>query len=125
VRRILFALCMLAFVSCASAPPSLSPAATTAFKKTQVIKAIDLLRDVAIDANAQTPPLVSTATTRKIVEAHRTALLTIRASDSGWAAAVGATLDTLSHDPSFLPEEVSRFAPYFSLIAAVITQVSA
>jgi hypothetical protein len=110
-------------VSCASAPPSLSPVASSAYKKTQVIKVLDLLRDTAIAANAQAPPLVSTATTRKIVEAHKTALLTIQGSDTGWAVAVGVLLAQLSHDPSFLPEEVQRFAPYFEIASQVLKQV--
>jgi hypothetical protein len=123
--RTLIACCCLALslVSCASAPPSLSAAGASAYKKTQVVKVLDLLRDTAIAANAQTPPLVSTATTRKIVEAHKTALLTIQGSDAGWAAAVGVTLTQLSRDPSFLPAELQRLEPYFSIAAQVIKQV--
>jgi hypothetical protein len=120
---LLMALVTMGMQGCASAPPNLSPVATNDYKKTQVIKVIDLVRDAAIDANAQNPPLISTATTRKIVEAHKTALLTIKGSDSGWASAVGVVFAQLSRDPSFLPAEVSRLAPYFAVVAQVLGQV--
>ena len=123
MKRLLLVLCLALASGCASAPASLSPTAQADYKKTQVIKVLDLLRDAAIAANGQTPPLLSTATTRKVVEVHKTALLTIQGSDTGWAAAVGAALAQLSRDPTWLPSEAQKFAPYFTVAAQVIQQV--
>ena len=78
----------LAGSACASAPPLASPVATADFRNTQVIQGLDQLRDIAINANAQNPPLLSTATTRKVVQAHEAALKTIHAMASGWQATV-------------------------------------
>ncbi len=123
--RVLLACCLaLTFVGCASAPPTLGPVAAADYKKTQVIKVLDLLRDAAIDANARTPPLMSTATTRKVVDVHKTALLTIQGSDTGWIGAVTAALQQLSRDPSILPAEAQKLAPYFTVIASVLQQVT-
>lgn len=123
--RVLLVCCCIAlsFVACVHPPPTLGPVAQADYKKTQVIKVLDLLRDAAVDANAQTPPLISTATTRKVVTVHQAALRTIQASDQGWASAVGAALAQLGHDPTILPSEVQKLAPYFTLIASVIQQV--
>jgi hypothetical protein len=123
--RAALAICCLALslVSCVHPPPTLGPVANADYKKTQVIKVLDLIRDAAVDANAQTPPLISTATTRKVVLAHQTALKTIQASDAGWPAAVGAAFGQLGHDPSILPAEAQKLAPYFTLIATVLQQV--
>lgn len=120
MRKLLLLALLCAGCASTAPPKSLSPVGAAAFQKTRAIKVLDLLRDTAIDANAQQPPLISTATTRKVVQAHQLSLQAIQASDSGWAAAVGVTLAKLSHDPSLLPEEVQRLSPYFELAAQVL-----
>jgi hypothetical protein len=120
----LLALILSLSPACASAPPKLSPTATQAFQKTRLIKVLDLLRDTAIDGNAQMPPLFSTPTTKKIVTVHQTALKVIQATDTGWANAVGVALAQLSHDPSLLPTEVQLLAPYFALAADILKGLS-
>lgn len=105
--------------SCAgNAPPNLTPQAQTAFRNTQVIKALDLLRDTAVAANALQPPLVSTDTTRKIVTLHASSLKLIDASSTGWALAVAQSLHELQAQ---LPDaEKSILGPYLSLGAAAL-----
>ena len=59
MRRILslFAVLALLYVpACTNAPPTLTPAGIAAYRGTQAIQSLDLLRDAAIAANALTPP---------------------------------------------------------------------
>lgn len=111
-------------VGCNHAPPTLSPVAQTAFTNTRVIKALDLLRDTAIAANAQTPPVLSTATTRKIVTAHEATLKIINAAGSGWQSAVTAMLTELVRDQALLPAELAVITPYVSMIKTLIAGIA-
>ena len=77
---------------CAKAPPNLTPQATQAWYATQVVKALDLVRDTAVSANALTPPLISTDTTRKVVQYHEDTVSIIQALPSGWQTTVKASL---------------------------------
>ena len=114
-------LCVFLFTGCASAPPQLGPAATAAYHKTQAIKALDLLRDTAIAANAQTPPLVSTADTRQVVLYHQSALRLMDAASAGWPALVRTALDeTLVH---LAPEARQTLQPYVALVQTVLQEV--
>lgn len=110
-------------VGCNHAPPTLSPVAQTAFTNTRVIKALDLLRDTAISANAQTPPVLSTATTRKIVTAHEATLKIINAAGSGWQSAVTQALNELVKDKALLPAELAVITPYVSMIQTLIAGI--
>ena len=118
---------VLAFVlglslSCASAPPNLSPVGSSAFYRTRVVQSLDVIRDLAISANGQVPPVVSKATTTKFVLYHRSALVTIAAAGTGWKAAVVAGLDETQKD---LPaSEASLFKPYVALAKIVLNEVS-
>jgi hypothetical protein len=107
-------------VACTHAPPTLSPVAQQQFNNTRVVKALDLIRDTAIDANAQVPPLMSTNATRIVVTFHRSALVTINASTSGWKATVLQSLDELVKDKALLPTEVQRITPYVALAKTLI-----
>ena len=108
----------LAGSACASAPPLASPVATADFRNTQVIQGLDQLRDIAINANAQNPPLLSTATTRKVVQAHEAALKTIHAMANGWQATVLAGLDGVV--VTLTPSEQAILAPYIALVKTII-----
>lgn len=90
----------LCVTSCAgfTPPPNLNSQGQAAFRNTQAIKVLDLIRDTAIDANAQTPPLVSTTTTRKIVTFHQASIKIIDATTTGWAATVYHNLEDLKKD---------------------------
>jgi len=108
--------------SCASAPPQLSPSGVAAFQARRVVKALDILRDFAIDAEAQTPKVLSTTTTRKVVTYHRSAVSTIGQVPSGWAPTVSQGLLEVQRD---LPAaERARLGPYFSLVSALIAEVT-
>lgn len=112
----------LTLAQCASSPPNLSPAATAAFNNTRIIKSLDLLRDTAIEANAQERPLISEATTRKVVTWHRSTLLIIKATSFGWQATVQTGLEQLI---AGLPAgERALLSPYVGLAKALITEVT-
>lgn len=101
-------------VSCAAnQPPNLTPQAQAAFHNTQAIKMLDLLRDTAIAANALQPPLVSTNTTRRIVQLHESSLKLIDARVAGWQSAVAQSLQELLTD---VPDAEKRIlGPYLAL----------
>lgn len=120
-RFVLIAL-LLVTSACVKAPPTLSPAGIAAFNGTRVVKALDILRDVAVDANAQVPPLLSTATTRKVVTYHESALKTIQAAPSGWVPVVQTGLTEVLKDVP--PVEQRQLAPYVSLVKTLIAEVS-
>ena len=116
------ALLVMATVGCAKAPPSLSPAGTAAFHATRIVRALDLFRDAAISANDQSPPLISTNTTRQIVLYHRSAVTTIGAAPSGWAPVVQTGLAELVKN---LPaHERQQLAPYVVLVQTLIAEVT-
>ncbi len=107
--------------ACASAPPNLSPAAHVAFVNTRAIKGLDILRDFAIDANNQQPPIISTATTRKVVLYHESSVKIIDASGSGWRAAVLTGLDELVKE---IPaSESPKLTPYVILLKTILTEI--
>jgi hypothetical protein len=121
-RTLILLLCLVHAPACVHAPPTLSPAGVTAFNNTRVIKGLDLVRDTAIEANAQIPPLLSTATTRTIVTYHRSAVIVIHGTPNGWQATVLTGLDeTVTH---LTPAEKQLLAPYFTLVKVLIQEVS-
>jgi hypothetical protein len=108
-------------ISCAGSVvsrPALSPAGETAYQARRVVQALDVLRDAATDAEAQTPKLISTANTRKIVDFHESAVKTIGAVPGGWRPTVSAGLTQLQAD--LPPADWSRIAPYVTLVKALI-----
>jgi hypothetical protein len=119
---ILALLALLALDGCAKAPPNLTPAGTQAFHKTRVIKGLDLLRDFAIDGEAQTPKVFSTADTRKVVQYHQSALKIIGSTDTGWQTAVASSLDEVV--ANLEPGSRQKVAPYVALVKTLITAVT-
>lgn len=115
--------------SCAKAPVGLSPSGTAAFHARKVVRALDVLRDFAVDAEAQNPKVLSTQTTRIIVLAHREALRAIEAAPGGWRPVVEKVLETLSCSggpscASPIPEgDRQKILPYLALTRAVIQEV--
>ena len=99
--------------------PQLSPQGVAAYQATQAVKALDILRDAAIGAEAQDPKLLSTEATRKVVLFHRAAVQVIGTTPEGWRPTVTAALDQLQRD--LLPPEWERLEPYLVLIRALIT----
>lgn len=113
---------VLAFAAsdCAKPPPNLTPEATAAFHATRVVKALDLVMDTAIAAEAQTPKVLSTANTRKVVEFHQTAVRTIHAVPNGWKPTVTAALNELQAQ---LGSEYAQIAPYVNLVQTLIASL--
>lgn len=114
-------LILVLLAACAKAPPTLSPAGTAAFQATRVVKALDVLRDVAISANEQSPPLLSTATTRKVVLYHRSAVTVLGTAPEGWREVVGTGLSELHQ--SLSPAEQRQLDPYIRLVQTLIEEV--
>src|SRR6185436_11372225 len=115
-----FVVIALALGGCAKAPPTLSPAGTAAFHGTRVVKALDVLQDFAIAAEAQSPKLLSTDNTRKIVDFVGASAKLIDAAPGGWKPAVVAGLVELEHD--LPPADWNRIAPYVNLIRVLISE---
>jgi hypothetical protein len=107
---------------CAKAPLSLSPAGVTAFQNSQIQKSLDTIRDIAIDANATTPPVLDTATTRKVVTWHQSAITVLHARGAGWVVTLAAGLDELLKN---IPaEERQTLLPYVTLAKTVLIGVT-
>lgn len=120
MRRLVLLVVLSLCLGCASAPPNLSPAGTAAFHGTRVIKALDLLRDTAVDANNLVPPLVSTDTTRKVVTYHKSAITIIHSTPTGWKATVLTGLDALAAQ---LPAtEKAQLGSYLTLAKTLIQE---
>ena len=124
-RSLLAFACVLALLGspggCTHAPPTLSPAGTAAFHATRVVKALDVLQDFAIAAEAQNPKLISTANTRKVIDVVAASVRTIQAAPGGWKPTVLAALAQLERD--VFPAEWARVLPYVSLVRSVIEVV--
>jgi hypothetical protein len=111
----------LALPSCVHAPPTLSQPAQIAFQKTRIIKALDVLRDFAVDGEAATPKAVSTDLARKIVTYHQSTLHIIDAAGTGWKPLVSTGLDEFLSQLS--QAEQTRLRPYVGLIKALLAEV--
>ena len=135
IAPFLAGLLALAFLlsSCTHAPPSLSPEAVVAFHATRVVKVLDVVRDAAIAANDQTPPLVTTRDTRAIVLWHQTAVQVIAVSPDGWKPIVRASIYALTCHPAAGTQQpctpqlplnvVARLYPYIGLALIVMAEV--
>ena len=105
--------------SCTHPPPSLSAAGQLDFNKTRVLKALDLVRDTAIDAEAA--HLIPTDDTRQIVTWHKSAVSVVDVAGTGWKVTVTTTIDqTVSHLSSTAQ---TKLAPYVALLKALIGEV--
>lgn len=112
----------VALHSCAAAPPNLTPASVDDFHKTQAIKALDQIRDIAIAANATTPPQMATASTRLVVSFHEATVKTIQAAGSGWPATIQVAVDNFAK--GLPPADATVIAPYVALIDALLKGLS-
>lgn len=114
-------ICIVLLVGCAKVPPNLTPEATQAFHGTQVVKTLDVMRDAAIAANAQIPPLLSEDVTRKVVLYHQSVVKVIQAAPIGWVPFAQRGLDELLGN--LPPKERALIGPYAALVKAVIGEV--
>ena len=112
--------------SCASAPSLSPPASLSAagrrdFQLTRVVKALDLLRDTAVSAAAQDPPVISFETRQQIVRYHQAAVRTIAVMPSGWPANVVTGLDEVM---ALLPaNEREMLGTYVRFVKAIVSEV--
>lgn len=119
-RLSLIVLCLW-LTACASAPSQLSPIGRSAFYTMRVVRSLDMIRDIAISANAQTPPLLSTAVTRQVVEYHRSTLLTMKQTPEGWKAVAVTGLEQLT--TKLLPDDLKQLKPYLDLTRVLLQEV--
>lgn len=112
------ALLIGSLMACAKPPVDLTPEALVAFRATQAVKVLDVLRDAAIDANATKPPLLSEATTRKVVLYHQATVKITRAAPEGWVPVAKAGLEELERN--LTGAEKDHLVPYVRLVKAVL-----
>jgi hypothetical protein len=125
MKRLLISLVLLSVVSCA--PKAVNGRSTAlltqpgiqALQKTEVVKVLDIIRDTAVDAEAA--KVLSTATTRKIVQAHKSIIDVVRVSGAGWKAVVLASLQQLKQN--LTPDELAIVGPYIDAAASTIQAV--
>jgi hypothetical protein len=120
MNRLIPLLALVLMLGCAKPPPNLTPEATAAFHATRVVKALDLVMDTAIAAEAQTPKVLSTAHTRTVVEFHQMAVRAIHAVPGGWKPTVSAALNELQ---AKLGPEYAQIAPYVNLVKTLIASL--
>lgn len=111
-------------VGCGKPFVTLTPVAQTAFKTTQVIKALDLIRDTAIAGNNTTPPVFSEKTTGQVVTWHRATIIVVNAAQAGWQTATVTALDTLSKQLAAGSAEQAQLVPYITLAKTLLTEVT-
>ena len=115
-------LVLLLFSACAKTPPTVTtPQGITAFQNLQIYKTLDLIRDIAIDANDTEPPILRTDVTRKVVSWHKSALTLIHARAEGWRAVILNGLDGILRTMS--DDERSVFSPYVALLKTIVESV--
>jgi hypothetical protein len=118
ISRMALVALLLFTASCAKAEPQLTPQGVAAYQAKQVVEALDILRDAAVAAEAQDPKLLSTETTRQVVEFHKTAALAAGAYPAGWQQSVAASLARLQ--ASVAPDDYRKIEPYVVLIKALL-----
>jgi hypothetical protein len=120
---------VLAIAACGGNPPpgtdptaGLSAQGRAAYEGTRVVKALDVLRDVAVDAERQSPKLLSTDNTRRVVRYHESAVKAIGAVPSGWQAVVTTGLNELAKEVP--AAEWRQLEPFANLVRTLIAAVA-
>lgn len=117
-RAALALVCLLAVTGCAPPPPNLTPRAEAAWRGTQVIRALDVLRDGAVDLHDQVPAVLDEATTRQVVQWHRAAVEVVHSYPAGAVPMVRVGLAELL---KVLPEAARQLLePYVRLALAIL-----
>jgi hypothetical protein len=125
---LLLAVTLVAMPACGqttSPPPNLSMLSTEgriAYEATRVIVALDVIRDIAVDASNTAPPLLPHATMLRIVAWHKAAITTAHESATGWRAAIRSTMQAAQ--AALTPAEHAQLDPYFTLAQTLLTEVT-
>lgn len=120
VRRVSVLLVLVAVLGvslrCAPPPPNLTPQASVAFQNTEVLKTLDLIRDLAVDG-AHTG-VISRKDALLITDWHTAAIHVLDARNSNYAVQIATGLDQVLAQLS--PPVHQRFAPYLTLLRTVL-----
>lgn len=108
-------------ISCASAPPNLTPAAQTAWNAHEAQKDLDLVRDIAQDASDAMPPVLSVDAARQVTLWHTTAIRLIHDQPAGWRVEILTGLDALR--TNLVPADYAVIAKYVTLARGVLQGV--
>lgn len=103
------------------APSNLTPQVTAKFYATYIIKDIDIIRDFADDASKTTPPVVSAATLKVVVNWHEALVTVVHASPEGWRTSVAAGLDQL--EGLLPPADAAKFKAYIDASRLLIKEL--
>ena len=98
--------------------PNLTPQAQTAYQARRVLDVLRVVKDVAVDAEAQNPKLISTADARTIVNWHESLVKAIDAAPNGTKAVVQASL--LELQPHVSESTWQKISPYVTLLRSVL-----
>lgn len=123
--RVLFAALSIVIALCGSQgcarnmPPSLSAPAQTAWKQHEAQKDLDVVRDIAQDA--QGLGVISVNSARAITIWHRSAITLIHDAPNGWRRLALTSIDELQHD--LPPPDYDRIARYLALVKLAIQEI--
>ncbi len=124
--RYLLALVLVGFMAgCAThanAPVTvnLSPTGLDEYNKTRVIKALDIIRDAAIDG--EKVGVFAHNDTVNIVTFHKSTVQVILASTTGWKPTVQTAVNELVKHLSAAGQ--AKVAPYVPLVTAILLEVN-
>lgn len=125
MRRPIIALVLIVLFSTACArnrPPNLSPDATKAYTSGQIVHALDDVRDTATSFQAFDQRPFDTILTRRVVQAHTSALTVIDGRSDKWQAQAKTILvELLKNLP---PAAEAKLRPYAALTAVLIDTLS-
>lgn len=97
---------------------NLSAQGKAAFQANKILKALDVLRDVAVEAEKQTPKLLSPSSALKVIAYHKQVASLMGAIPDGWKGIALAGLDTLKQNLS--PAEWNQVQPFIELVRGLI-----
>ncbi len=112
---------ILSLSACWDAPPNITPSAVVAFRQTEIVKDLDRVRDIAVDAHQTTPPLLTAEVTKEIVAWHQTAIRLVHDRAANWQAAVMQGLDELQRHLS--EHDRQLLAPYLVAVRTLLAEV--
>lgn len=114
---------LVPLAGCASAPASVTtPQGQFAYKADQFVSAVGIFQDAAIQANAQTPPLISTADTRLIVTFCVASAKSAQAATTGWQATVLSSIASLK--AALSPAAQTKYGTYLTLISTLVQGIT-